>query len=883
MVRGKFKRGSVLLMVIGLLMIIAMLGSMLLLVSRLDRQTSQAIATVAPEQHVAEGILDRLVANRLGDLYIDANVLYGKMDLNDPNISERQMMDYPADPSGVNLFGVDPNQWFDNALATIEPNVPNGTWRHVSHLTGTALFRDANDPNANDPNNPNDPNSALNAPFNDANAVDTDGDGNSDAYLFNTGIQDREGGSFFAAVRMIDAAGLLNVNVAGDSQLGAMVGRVMEPNDMGLDRLMGTIASSIFTERTNTGPYDVSDMLALGWQGDPNDPNYKGPNTLSGRLFDAAGGVGGTFSAVRGSLTTVSTDKPVSPLWTYQVTRGWVSEPNEWVIDPNRYGLKADPNKNDPNVSDPNERQKLYGAFLALLNGNDDSNTSLNRTKAAQLTVNFIDYVDPDPNVITRIDASTLDPSFPANTFFYYGVERHPFVSKVFLKRMYDPVGGTEAAPISALELINPYVNPIPLENYQINGTPLSGTIDPNGGRFVIRSDANVQVAEPNAVQNLPINAAGTLQIMWKLPAESWAVCVDETLPVNCTAPVPDPNDPNKLSYWHVRFRDDRLPNAHYSLALYEDSNDPRNLDGASDQDLNCDYTNPSGPKMGQPNLLNDPSGAPAEGVPVYVRNGPMISLGDMMRVMIFGPSETEPLTARITGQSPTSLWLVPKATNVPPPANITQPALPAGCVVSEFFNLLTPDPNKYNSISGLININTASQKVLECLPGMDANAAQEVIAYRDRLNNSINGGKNYSAGRAAPSATGITGLREGLGFACASEVAIPLSFFPATTYNPSNLPPENYAVSENPTSDDGFATDPSACPQGDFVKQYARYSWLANQVAVRSNTFIAYIRVQRGHDPKSPQYRSYVAVIDRSNCKSVVDRPRVLLFAELK
>lgn len=123
MLRSRFKRGSVLLMVIGLLMIIAMLGSMLLLVSRLDRQTSQAIATVAPEQHVAEGILDRLVANRLGDLYIDANVLYGKVDPNDPNISERQMIDYPAEPNEGTVV-IDPNQWFDNALATIEPNVP---------------------------------------------------------------------------------------------------------------------------------------------------------------------------------------------------------------------------------------------------------------------------------------------------------------------------------------------------------------------------------------------------------------------------------------------------------------------------------------------------------------------------------------------------------------------------------------------------------------------------------------------------------------------------------------------------------------------------------------------------------------------------------------
>ena len=677
------KRGTALLMVIGLLTVIAMLGSMLLLVARLDRQTNQALATAAPENTVAQGVLDRLLADRRNDLYMSSsNVLYGDL-ATDPTIAEREMIDYPADPSG-----------YDQALACIEPT--GGTvWRHVSHLPGTSLYRD--------PKKPNDPSASENVPTTDPSAVDTDGDGTADALLFPTGILDRDGGTLWAAVRMIDASGLLNVNIAGTrSNAGgnpahpraADPSYPMDPSYVALENLLQTGAQQIVTERdppTGNGPYDMGDMLALA-----------DPCATCGRLFQNAGGTV-EFANARGSMTAFSTSGTLSPLWAYLV-------PGEGTMKRNPNDL-ADPSL-DANVV----RRDVYIAFRDLLNGNDSNDPSA-PTRAAQLTVNLIDYMDADSNP-TRIDAHDLDATnFPAGSYFF-GVERHPFVSKVFRRRVYlDPSTERESA---AIELINPYVERIDLTKYSVtvNGTTPFKTnqgIDPsvgsNPGRFVIYSDTSIQI-DPNVpdpssrLQLSGLNTGASVKIMWKDPSDTWQVCVDETPPVDCSAP--SAMDP---CYWSAKFRDDRVGFARYSLDTYADP--------SGQLDPNADYTNtdPSGPKMGQVNPYRPPDSA--DRAPVYVRNGPLISLGDMMRVLAVGPNGTTSLSARLAAEPATGRWLDPSVVAMPQLPAIAKPAVPAGCVLSEFFNLVPADPSGH--VAGLVNINTAPSSVLQCLPGIAA------------------------------------------------------------------------------------------------------------------------------------------------------------------
>jgi hypothetical protein len=222
---------------------------------------------------------------------------------------------------------------------------------------------------------------------------------------------------------------------------------------------------------------------------------------------------------------------------------------------------------------------------------------------------------------------------------------------------------------------------------------------------------------------------------------------------------------------------------------------------------------------------------------------------------------------------------------------------VPLGCTASEFFNLLAPqDDSAGNPLlhRGLVNINTAPAGVLKCLPGLAAldppgprpNAtavADEIIAYRDK--GSVPGRDYGTTGRDV--VTGITNLRFQAGFACASEVAIPLRMAMGVTINNNYFPTpgDNYALNSAPVNDDGIPINlaTNRAVENDPIKQHVLYAWLSDQVTVRSNTFIVYIRVQRGNLATFPNPRRYVAVIDRGNCRAANARPKVLMFAELR
>ena len=81
--RRRNNRGSAILMVVGLLTVMAMLGSALLVVAYLDRQQSRAMAARQPADPVAEGVVSRLVSHMGRDLYISATAgIYGAAEAN---------------------------------------------------------------------------------------------------------------------------------------------------------------------------------------------------------------------------------------------------------------------------------------------------------------------------------------------------------------------------------------------------------------------------------------------------------------------------------------------------------------------------------------------------------------------------------------------------------------------------------------------------------------------------------------------------------------------------------------------------------------------------------------------------------------------------------
>jgi hypothetical protein len=221
--------------------------------------------------------------------------------------------------------------------------------------------------------------------------------------------------------------------------------------------------------------------------------------------------------------------------------------------------------------------------------------------------------------------------------------------------------------------------------------------------------------------------------------------------------------------------------------------------------------------------------------------------------------------------------------------------------MVSEYFNLLTPEENPATTVHplrGMVNINTAPASVLKCLPGIFAltggaaptradRLAEEIIAYRDKGQVGGAGGRDYAD---RPTTTNILDLRNQPGFATASEVAIPLRIAVQdpnlslsvirNEYDWTNRPPYNYFFGPAP-DDDGIPIYTTRMNvRDDPAKMNLLYTWMSNQITVRSNTFLVYIRVQRDRQANSPA-RRYMAVIDRSRCP--LKAPQVLMFTELR
>ncbi len=146
-------------------------------------------------------------------------------------------------------------------------------------------------------------------------------------------------------------------------------------------------------------------------------------------------------------------------------------------------------------------------------------------------------------------------------------------------------------------------------------------------------------------------------------------------------------------------------------------------------------------------------------------------------------------------------------------------------------------DPNE-TRIKGRININTAPWYVLAQLPWVSQQLAQAIVAYRDKLNSPV----NYS-GRTGSEGFGSIGelmrVNE-MGYYDQNDPGNPaneLNDFPDLTYS------------------DGAPDD--------FEERDVIFARISNLVTVRSDVFTAYILVRIGKD--GPQKR-VIAILDRSN-----------------
>jgi hypothetical protein len=257
------------------------------------------------------------------------------------------------------------------------------------------------------------------------------------------------------------------------------------------------------------------------------------------------------------------------------------------------------------------------------------------------------------------------------------------------------------------------------------------------------------------------------------------------------------------------------------------------------------------------------------------VRHNDFANVGEVLKLAFLGSDINLPVTERLASAQ---CFL-----RTDGPVAKVGPAVPVGCLVSEY--LMTDSPIEAgvgDVVYGLVNLNTAPNTVIQCLPALaklpvaqQQDLAKEIISYRDQTQGPST--KDYAN---RDIATGIPGLRNAPGFATSGEVAVPLrqiASAPINTYDNSVIP-GTYSIGDN-GSDDGLLVPPG--PQNDPDKYNVYYKWLSNQVTVRSDTYIAYILVRPPGG--GARDRRFVALIDRTNCDTAGELPKVLMMAEIK
>ena len=188
-------RGSALLMAVVLTSLLAIVGLLFAVVSRMDRLGSQA----AGQRRQLDMGVDSVLAILSHELRQDV-----------PGVAQQEYYDYPD----AN------NTW----LANLEPYESGGNyyWRQITDLSGTlvsshdvqiALVRDRERIRGIDPN--------TGDLFQDQMA-DADGDGVSDSKWFRLdGVTVNQQKAVYAAVRVIDHGAMVNINTGHEFSIGA--------------------------------------------------------------------------------------------------------------------------------------------------------------------------------------------------------------------------------------------------------------------------------------------------------------------------------------------------------------------------------------------------------------------------------------------------------------------------------------------------------------------------------------------------------------------------------------------------------------------------------------------------------------------------------------
>ena len=837
-VRAIHHDGSALILAVVLTSLLAIVGVLFVMASRVDKMATSAIS----ENKELDFAIETVITGISQELLLDV-----------PGIANQEYYDYPD----VN----------DTWLASLQPYQSGGNyfWQQISNLYNTL-----------------DPNLSLQAEivpeYQDPDIIgegviaDASGDGVGDSqWVVVPDISSSSGKPIYAAIRIIDNGAMLNVNTAfkfepndpnitvldmGRSNqmqinLMALAGAPGQPPtsadetyllearanpDLGLDPFdLRTYEENVIWQYGQpNGPYtpfDMSDELELRYRFLLNHED------IDTRLEQW----GGQFRA--GALSTpVTSSGETLDAWFERIGDYDTFDPNytyrhiatirnvDRIIHPEGTSLN-DGKKININTADEN---LLYEALRRGLQDTDPNTVSIDHSLAAQLTVNLIDLRDQDSDVTILMSGSRT----------YYGFEAQPFISEIAF--IISKTGADDPSNnLFAIELYNPFDADIPLSDYRLelrrpNGElastiNLTGHAIADGSRFVItngfdasgafgvsslvstgggKEDPNLVLAEYDLIEGseppaFMLAEKYDIYLLRAMPPARTVTPTDIYLDKQITHEAwfdpNDPNDPNNVENFFGR------PDTNWNIVYQDMIPEPNNTLGA-DNLLTADRKNY--------NFYNFANAT-----------GTFVSVGDIARALIVGPSEdpNDMIGVRLAAEPPEELIRL----------NLQYP------VFAKIFNYLTVidpadhgHPEYETRIKGRVNINTAPWFVIAQLPWMKPDIAREIVAYRDTI-----------ATRAFEGTGALMQVPE-MGYYAydTAHASVDLDQLP-------DLTPSDGAIS-------------------DFEERDIIFSRISNIITVRSDVFTAYILVRIGAD--GPQKR-VLAILDRSQVTSPDDEVRII------
>ncbi len=902
------RNGSALILAVVLTSLLAIVGMMFVMLARVDKTSTSAIA----ENKELNLAVDTVIARISGELAADVP---GAADSNDPNLRS-EYYDYPD-------FA---NRW----LASLEPELDDkGTpttlddiyfWRQISDIHNILGVLSQNLlPEVVLDSQPV-MIGGLPAP------VDADGDGVSDSrWIMLPDITSSKGKPVYAAVRVVDNCGMLNVNTGfkfdptnpnlldGSSQ--------MQINLMALSWRPGFTAYSLLDEtdllKQRANPDFGLDPNNLGvyerdvvWRYGQPDGLYT-PFDISDELemrnrflLDHSGidtrleGWGDEFR------NTISTPVPSGGI---ELDK-WFKRAHYGVLDPNAYYyayrhigttynmdriIKPDSERMFDVNRDTNA-QRLYEVLRAGI----DPNVAVRQAVAAQLAVNIIDFADNDANVTTL----TLDPNEGGGT--YYGFEAQPFISEVGIK--INRLPDRENFNAYAVELYNPFDVNIPLGDFELELVPRD-IADPCV--FIGFGGREIKARSCFVIANIPqlFGIPSSMKVLSdpRLNLFHGWIPADKSKPVpedrRCLSP--DPRKPpiyigwDKNGFYDLYLRRkvkvgaaerwiyiDKQVVSPFDFCIGEGVEKYLGRDvrrWPDDWRIVYQTLKPEGldglglvGSLGEPNNVVDTRLFAGSRISFFLPN-PLnphrrfITIGDIPRVLAIGPG-----VSRLTvGEQ-----LQQAALPVPAREDLVRLDLQNPYNRNVFQYLTVFDPNNDGidndgdglvdetpefKVPGRININTAPWYVMAQLPWVRPELVQAITAYRDKLDLRTAGGPDYYKAGAANSRSLATGVGNLRELSGFASTG-ELNFVTATG---SGSNKDFYSIQRFGRDVNDLAGFPDLTGSdgiaNDFEERDVIFSRISNLVTVRSDVFTAYILVRIGAD--GPQKR-VVAILDRSD-----------------